>query len=110
MQKAEASKESGKENGRFARKPTKKTTAEPSLQQMLGNRTVGRLAVQRKMTLNAVNDPYEQEADSVAQQVVSQLNAPVQRQGEDDEIMTKSIQRQEDEDEIMTKRLQRQED
>ncbi|NEO83845.1 MAG: DUF4157 domain-containing protein [Spirulina sp. SIO3F2] len=41
-------------------------------------------SVMPKLTIGAVNDPYEQEADRVAAQVVQQLNAPpdaMQRQG-----------------------------
>lgn len=81
----------------------------------MGNQAIGRLVgrnhkpIQAKMSLNAVNDPYEQEADSVAQQVVGQLNNPVQRQEDEDELMAKSVQQQEDEDEIMTQQIQRQE-
>ncbi|MCA9961054.1 MAG: hypothetical protein KC443_18570, partial [Anaerolineales bacterium] len=51
------------------------------LQRTLGNQAVGQLLqighphpIQAKLTLGPVNDPYEQEADSVAQQVVSQIN------------------------------------
>ncbi|MEM8639431.1 MAG: DUF4157 domain-containing protein [Cyanobacteria bacterium P01_G01_bin.54] len=34
------------------------------------------LVVQRDLTLGEANDPYEQEADQVAEQVVKQINAP----------------------------------
>ncbi|MCB8942754.1 MAG: DUF4157 domain-containing protein [Ardenticatenaceae bacterium] len=59
--------------------------------------------VQTKLTLGPVGDKYEQEADSVAKQVVNTINqptpAPVQRQeDEDEEVMTKRVQRQEDEE------------
>lgn len=62
------------------------------------------LVIQPKLTVGPVNDQYEQEADRVAQRVVSQLHAPaVQRQSEpeDDEeqVQTRqvasSLQRQE---------------
>ncbi|MCA9999966.1 MAG: hypothetical protein KDE56_29590, partial [Anaerolineales bacterium] len=123
MQKAEANKESGKENGRFARKPAEQTaTAEPSLQQMLGNRAIGRLTIQRKMTVNAVGDKYEQEADAVAKAVVQTLNAPqpAQRQEvEDEELPATMAQRQmsvmrqapppEEEEPLQMKAIQRQE-
>jgi len=46
------------------------------LQRTLGNRALGQLAIQAKLTLGPVNDPYEQEADRVAQQVVQQVNQP----------------------------------
>lgn len=67
------------------------------LQRSLGNRAVGRIissrhrasahdrkaaadsswqAVQAKLTLGPVNDPYEREADQVAKQVVSRMMAP----------------------------------
>jgi hypothetical protein len=61
------------------------------------------------MTVNEPGDAHEQEADSVAQAVV---NAPVQRQGADEEeIALKSIQRQgADEEEIALKSIQRQGD
>ena len=94
------------------------------LQRTIGNRALGKLLIQRKMSVGPVNDKYEQEADSVAKQVVSTLSSPpvTQRQEDEEEIQTKSIlnfqnpfasvQRQEDEEEIQTKRissLQRQE-
>ncbi|MGB8648010.1 MAG: DUF4157 domain-containing protein [Anaerolineae bacterium] len=41
-----------------------------TLQRTLGNRQVARL-IQRKLVVGAAHDPYEQEADRVAQQVVS---------------------------------------
>ncbi|MFN8494540.1 MAG: DUF4157 domain-containing protein [Caldilineaceae bacterium] len=46
------------------------------LQRTLGNRALGQLIVQAKLTLGPVNDPYEQEADRVAKQVVQQVNQP----------------------------------
>jgi hypothetical protein len=43
----------------------------------------GQLAIQARLTVGPVDDAYEREADHVAAQVVSGLNAPpVQRQGE----------------------------
>ena len=40
-----------------------------SLQRTIGNRAVQRL-IQRRLTVGAAHDPYEQEADRVADQVV----------------------------------------
>lgn len=61
------------------------------------------------MTVNEPGDAHEQEADSVAEAVV---NAPVQRQGdEEEEIAMKSVQRQgAEEEEIALKAIQRQGD
>lgn len=74
--------------------------------------------IQAKLTVGPVNDQYEQEADSVAQRVVEQINTPVaQRQEmpkEDEEkVQTKpiisSIQREEapkeEEEKLQTKSL-----
>ena len=86
------------------------------------------IRIQTKLTIGAPGDKYEQEADRVAQQVVSQLNAPTELSNgvgdaaqrtdvpDEDELMMKplseSIQRQdlpEDEDELMMKpQIQRQ--
>jgi hypothetical protein len=56
------------------------------LQRMAGNRAVSGL-IQRKLTVGAANDPYEQEADRVAAQVMSmpESTPKVQRMGEEDE-------------------------
>ena len=88
------------------------------LQQVAGNRAVSRL-IQTKLAVGPAGDRYEQEADRVAQQVMS-MPAPaptqsaVQRQGEEEEIqmmplaaplaasITPLVQRQEDEEEIQT--------
>ncbi|MCU0484582.1 MAG: DUF4157 domain-containing protein [Anaerolineales bacterium] len=62
-----------------------------------------------KMTVNAPDDSFEQEADAVAKAALSQ---PVQRQElEEEELQTKRIQRDElpEEEELQMKRLQRQE-
>ena len=71
--------------------------------------------IQAKLTLGPAGDQYEQEADSVAKQVVGKLNnpqgQPTQRQ-EEEEMQMKplsTLQRQEEE-EMMAKRLQRQEE
>ena len=47
-----------------------------TLQRTIGNQALGRLIIQRKMTVGPVGDKYEQEADAVAKQVVSKLHAP----------------------------------
>jgi hypothetical protein len=71
--------------------------------------------IQAKLTIGQPNDPYEQEADRVAAQVVNQLSAPpssaIQRMDnlEEEEIQTKpQIQRMDDleEEEIQTKPLE----
>ena len=93
------------------------------LQRTIGNRAVGQLLLQRKMTVGPVNDQYEQEADSVAKQVIGNISSqPItQRQEDEEEVQTKResnsslpsisrLQRQEDEEEMQAKRLQRQED
>ncbi|MEH2327118.1 MAG: DUF4157 domain-containing protein [Nostoc sp.] len=54
-----------------------------TLQETIGNRAANRLLaarsttqVQAKLTIGEVGDKYEQEADSVAREVVQQINAP----------------------------------
>ncbi len=93
-----------------------------NLQRAIGNQALGRLTLQRKMSVGPVGDQYEQEADAVAQQVVSQINTSsdavsTQRQEEDEEMQMKPmVQRQEEEEEMQMKplpsisRLQRQEE
>ncbi|MGB8647426.1 MAG: DUF4157 domain-containing protein [Anaerolineae bacterium] len=81
-----------------------------ALQRTVGNKAVRRL-IQRKLTVGAAHDAYEQEADRVADQVMSAPQAKakpaVQRVGEEDEqVQTKPlVQRQEEEDEVQTKPL-----
>ena len=99
------------------------------LQRTAGNRAVSRL-IQAKLTVGGAGDRYEQEADRVAELVVSDRagrahgdstgqQLGVQRQEDEDEIQTKPlaatitpvVQRQVEEEEIQTKPLlQRQED
>lgn len=76
-------------------------------------------SIQAKLTVGAVGDKYEQEADAVAANVVAQIHSPntqkseeVQRQEEDEELQMKpDLQKQEDEEELQAKPdLQRQED
>jgi|GEM_PF-1710701 len=98
------------------------------LQRTIGNNAVQRLiksgALQAKLNINPPGDIYEQEADRVARQVVSQINQPanksqnVQRlempkEEEEEKLMKKpdsgSIQRQEipkeDEEKLMKKEM-----
>jgi uncharacterized protein DUF4157 len=90
------------------------------LQGVVGNQGVQRLLAQRKLVIQPklnvtpAGDKYEQEADSVAQQVVKQINQPqgaqsadVQRAGEEDELQMKRIQRAGEEDELQMQRIQR---
>jgi hypothetical protein len=72
------------------------------------------LNVQPKLEVGAVDDPHETEADQMAEQVMQTINAPAQRQEEDELEMKRvdGIQRQE-EDELEMKRadgIQRQEE
>jgi hypothetical protein len=85
-----------------------------TLQRAAGNRAVNRLVaanagrksrtrlpIQARLTVGPANDSYEQEADRVAAQVTSQINAPqsqssqtgqnVQRQQEDEELKRKPL-------------------
>ena len=109
-----------------------------ALQRAAGNRVVSRL-IQAKLTVGPPGDQYEQDADRVAEQVLSmptptyhegsrggretslqrqdeeeevQMKPDLQRQEEEEELQTKPlVQRQEEEEEIQTKPLvQRQED
>ena len=89
-------------------------TSAEEIQRTYGNRAAQRI-IQAKLKLGPAGDSYEQEADKVAQQVVSNIHQPqpVQRQeGEEEELQAKPlaegiqrIQRQEDEDELMAKRV-----
>jgi len=79
------------------------------LQQTYGNRYVQRLVesvgAQAKLTVNAPNDVYEQEADRVAEAVNSTIAPSVQWQKEEEEeLQTKPLlQRQEEEEEFAMK-------
>ncbi|MCY6493371.1 eCIS core domain-containing protein [Leptolyngbya sp. GGD] len=67
----------------------------------LAVRSTNNLIIQPKLTIGAVNDKYEQEADRIAAQVVNQINAPqslqrgeaIQRQenNEDDKLQMKPL-------------------
>lgn len=86
------------------------------LQSVVGNQGVQRLLAQRKLVIQpklnvtAAGDKYEVEADTVAKQVVQQINqpAPAQR-AEEDELQMKrdTIQREGEEDELQMQRIQR---
>ena len=92
-----------------------------TLQRLAGNQAVTRL-IQAKLTVGPAGDKYEQEADRVADQVVSgqpqansgQLSAVSRQAEEEEEVQTKPlaasitplVQRQaEDEEEVQTKPL-----
>ena len=94
-----------------------------ALQQAAGNRAVSRL-IQAKLTVGGAGDAYEQEADRVAETVLSAPSAAspaangkaggLQRQGiDEEEVQTKPlaasisrlVQRQAEEEEIQTKPL-----
>jgi hypothetical protein len=86
-----------------------RAAAMKTLQGIVGNRAMQRLAtappVQTKLTVGAAGDSFEQEADRVADRVIA---APVQRQAEEEELMTSRLpaaQRQAEEEELMTSRL-----
>ncbi|MCZ7666580.1 MAG: DUF4157 domain-containing protein [Chloroflexi bacterium] len=95
-------------------------TAARALQRTIGNQALRRLTIQRKMSVGPVGDKYEQEADAVAKQVVSQLHnskthqtsqaATAQRQEDEELQMEPLVQRQEEEELQMKPFLQRQED
>lgn len=112
MTKAQQLHKKKKRQTAVSRKPIQRKmkpaqTKADTLQRTIGNQAVGRMLLQRKMTLGPVGDKYEQEADSVAKQVVSKLQAPqtmsaspdsMQRQ-EEEELQAKSdVQRQEEEE------------
>jgi hypothetical protein len=105
-----------------------------SLQKMVGNRALQRW-IQTKLMVGPVGDRYEQEADRVAEQVVSSAEStpasmqregteeeeiqtsraaasitPLQRQEEEEELQMKPLQRQEEEEELQMKPIQRQEE
>jgi Domain of unknown function (DUF4157) len=86
------------------------------LQRAAGNRATSRL-IQTRLTVGAAGDRYEQEADRVAERVLT-MTAPgpqqaVQRQEDEEEVQAKPVaaditplaQRQEDEEEVQTKPL-----
>ncbi len=102
-----------------------------ALQRLAGNQAVTHL-IQAKLVVGAADDPFEREADRIADQVLSMPSTPAhqtvgttgvtpgaQRQSEEEEVQTKplansitplsgSLQRSaEDEEEIQTTRLQR---
>jgi hypothetical protein len=73
------------------------------LHETYGSRYVQRLmksmTVQAKLTVNAPNDIYEQEADRVAEMVTGAVQSPVSRQEEEEESIMPVLQRQEEEEE-----------
>jgi hypothetical protein len=96
--------------------PPRPTLATPAgvlqLQRAAGNTVVNRL-IQRKLTVGAAHDPLEQEADRVAEQVISRSS--IQRHPEEDQLQAKRVdpstgsgqvisRAPQEEDELMTKR------
>ncbi len=94
--------------------------AEAPLESTLGNQMMQSLVtgqaprgglgrfIQAKMSVNAPNDVYEQEADEVAESVVSRMRAPeVQREGEEEELQMMPLQREAEEEEMQTMPIQR---
>ena len=76
-----------------------------TLQGIVGNRAMQRLSaapgVQTKLTVGAAGDSFEQEADTVADRVIA---APVQREAEEEELMTSRLpaaQRRDEEGEML---------
>jgi hypothetical protein len=91
-----------------------------ALQRIVGNRALQRF-IQPKLMVGPVGDQYEQEADRVAEQVLSgdsHQASPAQREGMEEEDVQASplaasitpLQRQEDEEELQMKSLQRDEE
>jgi hypothetical protein len=84
------------------------------LQRLVGNHAVQRMLIQTKMTVGAADDPYEREADAVADKVMAQRDTTIQRESEQEEeesIQAKRIdivqrESEEEEDEsIQAKRI-----
>jgi hypothetical protein len=79
------------------------------LQRLVGNHAVQRMLIQPKMTVGAADDPYEREADAVADQVMAQRDTTIQRAGEEEELQAKRVdivQRAgQEEDELQAKRV-----
>jgi hypothetical protein len=88
------------------------------LQGVVGNQGVQRLLANQQLTIQAklnvtpAGDRYEQEADTVAKQVVQQINQPAaaQRAGDEEELAMQRIQRAGEEDEMAMQRIQREGD
>jgi len=82
------------------------------LHQTYGNRYVQRLlnsnVVQAKLTVNAPGDIYEQEADRIADEVISAEKSQVQRQEEEEEEEEEEVQTQRQEEEEEELQAQRQ--
>src|ERR1044071_5903992 len=55
------------------------------LQRLVGNHAVQRMLIQTKMTVGAADDPYEREADAVADKVMAQRDTTIQRESEEQE-------------------------
>ena len=84
------------------------------LHQTYGNRYVQRLlnskVVQAKLTVNAPGDIYEQEADRIADEVISAEKSQVQRQEEEEEVQAQRQPAEEDEEEVQAQRQEEEEE
>jgi hypothetical protein len=84
-----------------------------ALQRTAGNARVEKWLAQRstppiqaKLTVGAADDPYEREADQMADRVMRMTSATVQRHHDDEQVQAKSlVQRHHDEDMLQTKPL-----
>ncbi|MBE2199153.1 MAG: DUF4157 domain-containing protein [Anaerolinea sp.] len=88
--------------------PTNTLNDAAQLQRAIGNQAIGRLRIQRKMTLGPVGDSYEQEADTVAKQVVTQIGAnpqPTGQRQEEEELQMKPLAQRQEEEELQMKPL-----
>jgi|GEM_PF-6577692 len=65
--------------------------------QLWGNTTVGGVPIQTKLTIGAVGDKYEQEADRVAARVVKQINRPAMVSSAQGEMVQGKEQEEEEE-------------
>ena len=93
------------------------SSAALQLQQMVGNRAARQLiqgkvspgAIQTKLTVGPAQDAFEQEADQVAEQVLSTPapNSPVQRAAEEEELQSMPVQRAAEEEELQSMPIQR---
>ena len=84
------------------------------LHQTYGNRYVQRLlnsnAVQAKLTVNAPGDIYEQEADRIADEVISAEKSQVHRQEEEEEEEKEEKEEEEEEEELQAQSAEGQPD
>lgn len=87
-----------------------------ALQRQIGNQAVQRLmaqgrlnlaggALQTKLTVGEPDDQYEQEADAVAQQVMTMGDADVQRESSEEDEMVMESSLDEEEEKVMEKSI-----